>query len=245
LARKGSKSVTPPRTGIAQRRAERRRAGWRRSDQRWSEIVDGAARVFSRLGYAQTALADVAEEVGINRATLYYYVGTKVELLVSVLIRPAQQITVDIKEIRALDASPRAKLEVAIAKHMQVLADNRGQLFAVLAENAHLVAGIVDCELTDAADEYGDVLTEIIADGMAAGEFRDDIDPQVAMLGIVGMCNWTHRWHSPKGAYTLPDIGEQFSRMVVGGLAAAPALTLRGREQTRQHGGSTRRRTRG
>jgi TetR/AcrR family transcriptional regulator, cholesterol catabolism regulator len=218
-----SGAVARGRTGIAQRRAERRAAGWRRSDQRWSEIVDGAARVFSRLGYAQTSLEDVAQAVGINRATLYYYVGTKAELLVSVLTKPVLQITEDIREIRDMDLPPRAKLELTVARHMQNLADNYPQLFIFLAENLHVVGDTADPDIAGAAQEYGEIFTGIIREGMKSGAFRDDIDPHVAMLGIVGMCNWTHRWYQPHGQFSLPTIGEQFSRMVIDGLCQAPS----------------------
>lgn len=223
MAKTGSSTAARGRTGIAQRRAERRAAGWRRSDQRWSEIVDGAARVFSRLGYAQTSLEDVAQQVGINRATLYYYVGTKQELLVSVLTKPVVQITEDLREIRDMDLAPRDKLELAVARHMQNLADNYPQLFIFLAENLHVVGDIAEPDIANAAQEYGEIFTDIIDEGMRSGAFRDDLDPHVAMLGIVGMCNWTHRWFNPRGPLTLPVIGEQFSRMVIDGLCQSPS----------------------
>jgi TetR/AcrR family transcriptional regulator, cholesterol catabolism regulator len=230
------------RTGIAQRRAERRAAGWRRSDQRWSEIVEGAARVFSRLGYAQTSLEDVAQEVGINRATLYYYVGTKAELLASVLNRPVVQITEDIREIRDMDLPPRAKLELAVARHMQNLADNYPQLFIFLAENLHVVGDTADPDIASAAQEYGEIFTGIIREGMRSGAFRDDIDAHIAMLGIVGMCNWTHRWYQPRGQFTLPLIGEQFSRMVIDGLCLSPSPRRgAGAERARVAAATTRR----
>ena len=69
-----------PTSEIARRRAERRLAKGRRSDERWAAILRGAAAVFARLGYAQATLEDIANEVGVNRASLYYYVGTKEEL---------------------------------------------------------------------------------------------------------------------------------------------------------------------
>jgi TetR/AcrR family transcriptional regulator, cholesterol catabolism regulator len=227
VVKKAVRSASTSRTGIAQRRAERRAAGWRRSDQRWSEIVEGAARVFNRLGYAQTSLEDVAQQVGINRATLYYYVGTKAELLVSVLTRPVLQITEDVREIRDLDLPPRAKLELAIARHMQNLADNYPQLFIFLAENMHVMANTMDHDMEIAAQEYGEIFTDIIREGMESGAFRRDIDPHLVMLGIVGMCNWTHRWFQPRGPYSLPGIGEQFSRMVIDGLVQTPSAKRR------------------
>src|SRR5690606_1499931 len=83
---------------IARRRAERRQASGRRSDARWAEIVQGAGKVFRRLGYSQSTLEDVAAEVGINRATLYYYVGTKEELLVALLQQPMEALRTRLEE---------------------------------------------------------------------------------------------------------------------------------------------------
>src|SRR6516165_5922082 len=44
------------------------------------ELVRIAARLFRELGYKATRLADIAKEAGLDRATIYYYVGSKDEL---------------------------------------------------------------------------------------------------------------------------------------------------------------------
>src|SRR5262245_54419904 len=106
---KGVRSVVaPPRpttaepaSDIARRRMERRQASGRRPDARWQEILAGAGRVFRRLGYGQSTLEDVATEVGINRATLYYYVGTKEELLVALLDVPIETMRTRLEEVAA------------------------------------------------------------------------------------------------------------------------------------------------
>ena len=72
-------------SAMAQRRAERRGAERRNSDERWLAILEAGSRVFRKFGYASATLEDVAKEVGINRATLYYYVADKSELLVAIL----------------------------------------------------------------------------------------------------------------------------------------------------------------
>jgi hypothetical protein len=38
------------------------------------------------------------------------------------------------------------------------------------------------------------------------------------MMGIVGMCNWTHRWYRESGNMTLGEIGEDFTTLALNGL---------------------------
>jgi TetR/AcrR family transcriptional regulator, cholesterol catabolism regulator len=37
--------------------------------------------------------------------------------------------------------------------------------------------------------------------------------------GIVGMCNWSHRWFEPNKKYRATDIASAFAEMVIDGLA--------------------------
>lgn len=211
---------------IARRRMERRMASGRKSDARWREVLDGAARVFQHLGYPQTTLEDIATEVGINRATLYYYVGTKEELLVSLLHEPIAQMRQDLEEIVARDTPAQEKLAAALRSYVAAMAE-RPELFIFVGENIHKVMGGREAtDIQEQADRWGRLLAGVIADGAKDGEFRDDLDPQLATLAIAGMVNWTYRWFDPAGAKTLPEIGEVFVEMALSSLS--PVAAARG-----------------
>jgi AcrR family transcriptional regulator len=47
---------------------------------RFLQVVDGAGRVFGRLGYKRALMADIAAEAGVALGTLYRYAETKEEL---------------------------------------------------------------------------------------------------------------------------------------------------------------------
>jgi AcrR family transcriptional regulator len=56
------------------------------------EILDAAAELFTRRGYAATSTRMIAEAVGIRQASLYYHVSSKEELLEELLtetVRPS------------------------------------------------------------------------------------------------------------------------------------------------------------
>jgi AcrR family transcriptional regulator len=212
------KAQGEPPSEIARRRAERREAGGRRSDQRWDDVLAAAAEVFRRMGYAQARLEDVAQEVGISRATLYYYVGTKEELLVALLEDPIAQVTASLKKVASQKLPASEKLASSLREYLHLL-EEHPTLFIFLSENIHKVmSGPEADEIRANADSYGRVLTKIVADGMKAGEFRDDIRPQVAVLGIIGMFNWMHRWYVPSGKESLSAIGEDFVTMSLAAL---------------------------
>ena len=44
---------------------------------RRQEIVDAATKVFNRMGLKGASLSAVATELGVDRATLYYYFSSK------------------------------------------------------------------------------------------------------------------------------------------------------------------------
>lgn len=70
------------------------------------EVVDAAARVFYRKGYADATVQDVADELGILKGSLYHYIDTKEDLL----YRLFEEVHADVEQIReevaAADAEP-------------------------------------------------------------------------------------------------------------------------------------------
>ncbi len=208
---------------IARRRMERRLASGRKSDARWREVLEGAARVFQRLGYPQTTLEDVANEVGINRATLYYYVGTKEELLVSLLHQPIESLRTGLEEIVARDLSTSEKLTEGLRAYVTAM-EQRPELFIFVGENIHKVmSGPEANDIQANADRWGRLMAKVIAEGQRTGEFRDDVDPQLATLAISGMFNWVYRWYDPAGRMKLSEIGEMFIELALSSLSPAAA----------------------
>ncbi|HLI84363.1 MAG TPA: TetR/AcrR family transcriptional regulator [Bryobacteraceae bacterium] len=66
-------------------------------------ILDAARTIFSRKGYAETAVDDVAEEAGVAKGTLYLYFKSKEELYLAALV----------SDVRAMTAEARKEMERA------------------------------------------------------------------------------------------------------------------------------------
>ncbi len=65
----------------------KRGAGYR------EKIIQGASKLMIERGIANTSLADIADEVGISKGTLYYYYPSKGELIFDISERHIRHIT--------------------------------------------------------------------------------------------------------------------------------------------------------
>ncbi|MCV7218968.1 TetR/AcrR family transcriptional regulator [Mycobacterium crocinum] len=196
---------------------ERRAADHRASNERWRSILAGATEVFRREGFARARLEDVAAEVGINRASLYYYVGTKEELLIALVEEPAREMTRHCREALDSDGPADVKLRTALHCFVEDL-QKYPELFLLFSESQH-IAGIPDAEgISRNAQDYVDTLLAIIEEGVKAGVFRSDLDAGLVMHGILGMFNWIHKWYVPGGRRSLTEIGEVFAELIFSGL---------------------------
>jgi len=212
--------ASAPESDNARRRKERRAADGRLSKERWLAILEGAAAVFRRVGYARARLEDVAAEVGINRASLYYYVGTKEELLIALIEPPAFEMTRHCREALLADVPADEKLRRALRSFIDDL-QTHPELFVLFTESRH-IALLPEAEaIVDNANAYGRVLGAIIKEGIATRVFRTDLDAGLVTLGILGMHNWIHRWYVPEGRKSLSEIGDVFAEMVLSGLRPA------------------------
>ena len=65
----------------------------RKSKSNREKIIQAAAKLIIEQGVANTSLADIADEVGISKGTLYYYYATKGDLIFDISVRHMEHIT--------------------------------------------------------------------------------------------------------------------------------------------------------
>lgn len=209
-------------SNIGQRRVQARNQD---NDQYWErrqDILDAAASIFKSQGYRGTALIHIAEQSGIDRASIYYYFSSKEEIF-DVLVTGLVKANLDEAEsIRDSDMPVTDKLRSLLVGLMESYARHYPLLYIYLQENMRHVAP----ERKSWADEMRSVnrrwegaVHEIVEQGLKNGAFRDVGDSWILTYGIIGMVSWTHRWFNP--ATTAVDatrIGESYAEAILAGL---------------------------
>ncbi|MBI4734324.1 MAG: TetR/AcrR family transcriptional regulator [Rubrobacteridae bacterium] len=157
-----------------------------KSERTRLRIMASAARVFSAKGYQETSIQDIADDAGIAKGTIYYYVDKKEDLIV-LLFELGQKLMFSkiengLKEHEtALD-----KLVFMLSTHLIIMRT----VLPVLPIFIHNLLSH-DERITNLIlrfrGSYLDVLTSIIKEGKETGEFKleDEEEIAYAVLSLV------------------------------------------------------------
>lgn len=189
---------------------------------RRQEITEAAVRVFHRLGYNGASLSGVAAELGIDRATLYYYFSSKEQLFDEIVRTVLESNFTLARRIADSKISPQRKLRELITALMVGYHESYPLLYIYIRE-----------DLTHVSDKRSEwsatmrqlnrvieqAVIEIIEQGFADGSFRRVGSARIIAYCILGALNWTHRWYRPERTDANPEeIGNIFSELMLSGL---------------------------
>jgi TetR/AcrR family transcriptional regulator, cholesterol catabolism regulator len=181
--------------------------------------------VFRTKGYHAATIRDIADEVGILKGSLYHHFDSKEDLLYLVVKEPIAQMYRTIADIAAADELPTEKLRRAISTHLEAFDRHYPHLFVYLRERESVKRRFREM-IGFSPKEYERCWQQIIREGVESGEFRRDLDIQVASYGLLGMLNWLYKWYDPQGRLSVQQVAEQFTLLALAGLAATPAAPV-------------------
>jgi len=187
-----------------------------RGHSRYEELLETALRLFREKGYRATSMQDIADALGLRKASLYHYVKSKQDLLV-----PAYQYTIDahvrrLEQIAQAPGSARERLQEAIASHLQAIIDH-ADLFALYLREVGSLPEHLRQVVHATNRAYRVRFAAIIQQGVETGEFKA-VDPPVAALLILGACNWVSQWYRGGGRMSPQEITALFLEVLLNGL---------------------------
>jgi AcrR family transcriptional regulator len=185
------------------------------------DIIAAAARVFQTKGYHAATVQDIADAVGILKGSLYHHVKSKEDLLYLIVKAPIARIYERMTEIADSDLPAGEKLRRAILAHLEAFDQHHPHLFVYLHEREEMKRRFRE-QFKLSPKQYERCWQQILREGVKSGEFRADFDVQVVSYGLLGMLNWLYKWYEPGGRLSVREVGDQFSTLALGGLAAAP-----------------------
>ena len=180
-------------------------------------IVAAAAELFARKGFGATSLDDIAEVLGASKASLYYHIRNKEEILRLIFLTVLTVSEEPLRQIVESSLPAREKLCRAIEHQTAVAADRSPAMTVFYREQPHLT-GPFAREIILRKKAYERYFERIIEEGQEAGVFQPDVDAKIVTFGLLGMCNWLSQWYKAGGQYTPHQIAEVFERMVGPGL---------------------------
>ena len=97
-------------SNIAQRRRLALDTGDPEYTQRREQLFKIAGKVFREKRFDGASISDFGKEIGIDRASIYYYISSKEELFQEIVHKAVQANVTMIEAIRDSDAAPECKI---------------------------------------------------------------------------------------------------------------------------------------
>ncbi|MFI7010944.1 TetR/AcrR family transcriptional regulator [Streptomyces sp. NPDC050145] len=194
----------------------------------WGEVTPDAARrllvaaveAFAERGYHATTTRDIASRAGMSPAALYIHYKTKEELLLRISRIGHEKALEVLRSAADADGTAADRLAEAVRSFVRWHAAH------------HMTARVVQYELDSLGEEHRPEIVdlrrrsdatvrEIIADGVASGEF-DVPDVSGTTVAILSLCIDVARWFNEQGRRTPDEVGALYADLVLRMVGAAP-----------------------
>jgi TetR/AcrR family transcriptional regulator, cholesterol catabolism regulator len=189
------------------------------------EIVRAAAGAFGEVGYRAATLDTIAERAGVSKVTLYRYVSSKEDLLSLVVERIIASFRQGLREIVDERRPADDTLRRIVRYQVRLLAENLPFLTVFFSEESGLPAPMAT-QAARAKREYDRTIERVVRDGIEAGRLRA-LPPTLVVFGLLGMCNWLHKWYRADGPLRPEQIADVFVDLLERGYLAAPSAGSR------------------
>jgi AcrR family transcriptional regulator len=173
------------------------------------QIYDAAVRLIAEWGYHGMTLRQVAAEVGIKMASLYYHYDSKQQILVRIMERTIGELTAEVGA--AVDAADgrEEKLRAAIRAHVRFHALNRAAAFVTDAELRSLEPANRR-RMIRLRDDHEAIFTELVGD-------------KLLVYALLSACTGVAGWFRPGRGLSPDEVAERYADIFLRSLSGTAA----------------------
>ena len=185
---------------------------------RREELLTVATKLFATRGYHGTRMDDVADVVGLNKATVYHYYASKSLILYDIYQRAAERTLAAVHDDPSWTA--REALYQYTVRLLNQIAANPEGAAVYFQEQPYIAEWFTADQVAVVRKKEAQVYEHVhgvIDRGIVSGEFYQ-CDSHVLALGYIGMTLGAYRWLRPSGRRTAEEIAAEFSTALLRGL---------------------------
>jgi AcrR family transcriptional regulator len=180
------------------------------------DILEASAQIFSQKGFHGTSMQDIAEAVNLQKASLYYHVSSKQEILFELLNQALDLLIERISSVLDPSDSPDIRLRKAMSTYLKTLTEYQDLASVLLLEHRSLVPELSQHHIPR-RDRFESLWRDLILEGQQAGVFSCS-HPSLTARALLGVMNWTITWYREGGPLSAEEIAGQFTDLFLFGL---------------------------
>ena len=181
-------------------------------------LLKAAVALFSRNGYSATSTREVAALLGMQKASLYYHIEGKEDLLYFICKSSLEQIKSDVEKAIEDVSDPLERVRVLILAHLESMLRDAEEHTTTLAEMNALSPDRLS-QVRSLRDNYEDLVRSILQEAQRAGVLRSDVDVKYICLSLLGLMNRVLVWYQRRGPLLPNQLGELLAAIFLTGAA--------------------------
>lgn len=134
-------------------------------------ILEAAAQCFARFGFDKTTLDDIGGQVGLNKASLYYYYKNKETIYSEVIYRESEAFLQAVKEKLEREESCREQVHTYISQRLDYF-ESLINLYQLSRESAMKVQPLFKKLIIEFREREIEVLKSVLDRCIAKGEIK-------------------------------------------------------------------------
>lgn len=179
-------------------------------------IVKAGAALFREKGFGAASMRDLAENLGIEAASLYNHIRSKNEILESVCFNVANRFNTHFDELETGTLSPINKVETLLRFHIQQMIDNYEEVIVSDREWKHLDEPYLS-NFRIQRRNYRKRFAAIVEEGMKKGEMKK-IDAPTAVVIMLHSVSGIESWHRSTAKISGAELEDNMILIMIDGL---------------------------
>ncbi|MFM7710841.1 MAG: TetR/AcrR family transcriptional regulator [Ferruginibacter sp.] len=169
-----------------------------------SLILEKAARLFRRKGFAATTMRELAESLNIEAASLYNHIGSKDELLQSICFDVANAFIQHIEQAEAQRKSAIERLTDIVRFHVHMMTDRYDAVFVANHEWKQLKDPFLSNFLHQ-RKLYENRLIALVQSGIRKKELRN-LNAKVVVFTLLSAVRGLEFWQRNKNGVSKKEL---------------------------------------
>jgi TetR/AcrR family fatty acid metabolism transcriptional regulator len=148
-------------------------------------ILRAAVKIFSRKGFFNSKVSEIARAAEVADGTIYLYFRNKDDLLISLFEEKMGEVVADVRRRTAAGGNALEKLRIFIENHMDLLEREAGLVEVLQVELRQSTKFLKDYTPVKFF-EYLEIISDILEEGKREGVLRPDLNISIARRAIFG-----------------------------------------------------------
>lgn len=179
-------------------------------------ILKAAAALFREKGYGTASMRDLAENVGVEAASLYNHIRSKADILQEICFGVANEFILFMDEVESSPISALEKVEKLLRKHIRMMITQHERVYVADQEWKHLPEPYY-ANFHNQRRTYRKRFAAIIEEGIRKGEIKR-IDAPTAVIILLQSVNGIESWHRSSHRITADALEENMVTILIEGI---------------------------